>query len=78
MDKMRYEIEPQRDLYRIDRPSGVDEDATNFRLCSEHEAEIWAIFRQDVVDAHWHLIRDFPSRVAAEAFIAGQEAGPCS
>jgi hypothetical protein len=77
MGKPRYEIEPQRDLYRIDRPSGVDEDATNFRLCDEGEAEIWAVFQQDAVDAYWYLIRDFPTRAAAEAFIVEQEASRC-
>jgi len=66
-----YEVEPQRDSFK-----GTDEGAdgsTYFVMCDEADAEIWAVF--DVTGDEPELVEDFPSRAAAEAYIAELEAG---
>jgi hypothetical protein len=72
-EKPRYAIEPQRDMFK-GKPEGAD-GSTNFEYCEEAEAENWAVFDvREGLGAGPSLVEDFPSRAAAEAFIAEQEA----
>jgi hypothetical protein len=60
----KYAIEPQRDALK-----GEDTDETQFVLCSEDDAELWALF--DFTDPDGaELVGDYPSRSAAGAAMA--------
>jgi hypothetical protein len=66
-----YAIEPQRDTFK-GLPEGAD-GATCFEYCDEAEAEIFAVFDvREALGAGPSLLEDFPSRIAAEIFIASQ------
>ena len=64
-----FDIEPQRDSFK-GTPEGAD-GSTWFVKCEECEADHWAVF--DISGDDPELIDDFPSRDAAEAFIASWE-----
>jgi hypothetical protein len=67
-----YAIEPQRDAFK-GTPDGAD-GSTCFMPCGEAEAEAFAVYDpagREQGDAEY--LGDFPTRAAAEAFIAARE-----
>lgn len=67
---MHYAIQAEKDLNRVANAAG-DDIGTNFVICDEHEAEHFAVYKSASGQlGTFELADDFPSRWAAEAYVA--------